>query len=271
MTKSVLQRELEAPDPRLERVALAVAHELEPSVDIEATVGVLDELAEPLVVPAHRVETPEDGARLLAHHLGTVLGITGNTDDYYDPENSFLDRVIARKRGIPIALSVLYAAIGSRVGLTVEGVGFPGHFLVRVGGPEGRYQDPFHGGRLLSEEDLDLLASRFLGPGVPIARPHLAVVEPRTVALRMLANLQVAYARRGLPARAIVAADRLYCLTGDVGYRRDRGLHALAMGTPDLAVEDLEAYVAERPRAQDRARVQEVIEQARRRGNTVLH
>jgi regulator of sirC expression with transglutaminase-like and TPR domain len=253
----------------VEQAALLVAHELEPTVDVATTLGRLDELAEPLRAPARKLgmregeSSAEARAELLAGYLGRGLGFAGNETDYYAPENSLLDRVLVRRVGIPITLAVVYVAVGTRVGMPVEGIGFPGHFLVRVGGPGGVYQDPFHRGALLDSDRLAELARRFIGPGAVLAPSHLGSVDARSVALRMLTNLEAAYARRNEHARAWVAADRLLAITKDDGHRRNRGLHALAMGSNAIAADDLELYVGAHPTAPDRDRLKALVERAR--------
>src|SRR5262249_56220725 len=98
---------------------------------------------------------PADAARLLAHYLFDECGFRGNRDDYYDPRNSFLNEVLERRAGIPISLSVLAIEVGRRLRIPLEGVGFPGHFLIRVARPRGvLLMDPFHGGTPVIHDEL---------------------------------------------------------------------------------------------------------------------
>ena len=174
--------------------------------------------------------TPERDGRILAELLFDELGFEGERDDYYNPYNSYLDKVLLRRKGIPISLSVLTMAVGERAGMDVEGVGFPGHFLVRVGGPDGVYQDPFHGGELLDGHGLRKLAAQFLGAEMALHPSYLEPVDCVTITIRMLANLKNAHRRQGDYARAMLACDHLVELTQAPEHRRDRGLlaHALA-------------------------------------------
>ena len=121
------------------------------------------------------------------------LGFRGDTQTYYDPQNSFLHRVLERRRGIPISLSVLFVEIGRRAGILVDPVGMPGHFL--VGLRDGRYLDAFDAGRIM---DLAACEARFReatgsGPGVPFGPELLAPVGPYAILARMLANLEAVY------------------------------------------------------------------------------
>ncbi len=199
----------------------------------------------------------------MAAHLYEGLGFHGNEQDYFDPKNSYLDEVIARRTGIPLTLAILLVAVGRRAGVEVEGIGFPGHFLARVGGPSGVLVDPFFGGRVLDDASLKRLASRMLGSSARLSPSHLEPVGLRPLAVRMLLNLKHAHERRRDHARAMLACDRLVDLTGSIAFRRDRGLHALALGASEAAAEDLAAYLEERgDRAEDAAAVKRALERA---------
>jgi regulator of sirC expression with transglutaminase-like and TPR domain len=135
-------------------------------------------------------------------------------------------------------------AIGRRAGIKVEGIGLPGHFLTRIGGEGGVYVDPFFEGRVVGEGALERLAARFLGTPAKLLPEHLHVVSARSLVVRMLVNLKHAHERRLDHSRALVVSDRLVDLTESSTFRRDRGLHALALGASIAAVEDLEAYLS---------------------------
>jgi len=162
-------------DLPLGEAALLIAAHDHP-VDVAATLATLDTLA------AAAPGTPD----LLARHLFTDLGYAGNESDYADPRNSYLDEVLRRRLGIPITLSVLMLDVGRRRGLTLDGVGMPGHFLVR--GDDGAYYDAFHGGLRLDEEGCRLVFEA-THPSVPFSPQYLATVGSRAILARMLANL----------------------------------------------------------------------------------
>jgi regulator of sirC expression with transglutaminase-like and TPR domain len=178
------------PDLALAEAALLIAAHDHP-VDVAAKLAALDELAHD--APG----TPE----ALARHLFTDLGFAGNEVDYADPRNSYLDEVLRRRLGIPITLSVLMLDIGRRRGLTLEGVGMPGHFLVRA--DDGAFYDPFHGGLRLDEDGCRLIFEATLGT-VPFSPQYLVPVGPRAVLARVLANLVHSAAGRD-PATSIWA------------------------------------------------------------------
>lgn len=208
-------------------------------------------------------------AQILVAHVHGDLGFCGNHDAYHDPRNSLVADVLERRLGIPITLAIVLIELGRRVGMTVRGIGFPGHFLARVerGGVE-VLLDPF-AGTILSHHALERLALRTVGTKHP-APEHLAPVDRRAVVIRMLRNLKHGHELRGDHAQALVATDRLVDLTASSDLRRDRGLHALALGANRAALADLEAYLEAVPDAPDRAEVRRAIARARRPGSLTL-
>lgn len=151
----------------LARAALTFALGADPDVDVDRWLGHLDDLADGV-----------DGFRGLRRRLFSELGFTGDAEDYYGEENSLLHRVLGRRRGIPISLSVVMMEVGRRAGVEVQGLGRPGHFLVRSA-DTGAICDPFNGGALVHGLEL--------GGPLPIADAHAILV-------RMLANLTQVYA-----------------------------------------------------------------------------
>lgn len=254
---TALSTALSASDARVESLALLIARDEYAGLDLLQEEARLDEIAGPLLEADLAQASPTEQAERLRLRVYEELGFRGNEDDYYDPRNSWLSDVMRRKTGIPITLAIILIAVGRRAGFEVRGVGFPGHFLARVGRGEGAvYVDPFFGGRLLVGGALDRLAARFLGSSRRLRPEHLAPVDPRSIVIRMLVNLKHAHERRQDHPRALVATDRLVELTGSATFRRDRGLHALALGALEAAEEDLLAYLAETPDPGDRRQIE---------------
>ncbi|MBM4360324.1 MAG: tetratricopeptide repeat protein [Deltaproteobacteria bacterium] len=272
MSRGALLHALADDESRIEEVALAIASDAYPGLDLARQHRVLDDLAAPLLGPIAAARHPREAADLLNARLFGDLGFRGNEASYYDPRNSYLNDVLERRLGIPITLAVVMMAVGRRAGLVVEGVGFPGHFLVRIGGVRGHFADPFHRGKALSRDELLELAERFdaRGPDGRVVEPiealgaYLRPVEPRAMASRMLANLQQIFERAGDHARALVVCDRLVDVSGAPHHRRDRGKHALALGSMRQARVDLSAYLREVPDAPDAAALQRDLERATR-------
>ncbi|MDP8970928.1 MAG: transglutaminase-like domain-containing protein [Actinomycetota bacterium] len=180
------------PEARLDlgEAALTIAAGGEPGLAVPRWLGELDRLAEGL-----------DGLADLRRRLFDELGYTCNTDDYYDPSNSFLHRVIERRVGIPITLSVLVIEVGRRAGVELEGVGMPGHFLLRLPGTD-VYLDPFHGGELLDERGCEAHFRAVSGahPQIDFGSHLLPTASIHEILSRMLANLRGIYLRRGSAA-----------------------------------------------------------------------
>jgi regulator of sirC expression with transglutaminase-like and TPR domain len=203
----------------LGRAALEIARIAQPDLDPEPSLRRLDALAAGLAPRLPSDPPPDDAARLLAHYLFDECGFRGNRDDYYDPRNSFLNEVLERRAGIPISLSVLAIEVARRLRIPLEGVGFPGHFLVRVVGPRGvLLLDPFHGGTPVSNDEL---LGRLRNLADTSRGPQFAEVPPRFleptgtsgILGRMLRNLLRIYLERRELERALAAVDLLLVIT----------------------------------------------------------
>jgi regulator of sirC expression with transglutaminase-like and TPR domain len=192
------------PDPEiaLDEATLLVAAHAHPDLDLDAARGRLDDLA---------ARAPAD-AEGLATYLFVEAGFAGNTDDYSDPRNSYLDDVLDRRLGIPITLSVLMIEVGRRLGVPLAGVGMPGHFLVTDGGD--RWFDPFHHGQLLDEDGCRVRYTEVRGD-TRFRPEYLAPVGARAIVSRILANLVFSLVRRE-PASAVWAL-RLRLLVPGLG------------------------------------------------------
>jgi regulator of sirC expression with transglutaminase-like and TPR domain len=171
----------------LERAALLIAAHARPGLDVPAELGRLDALAEGCA--DHDLDA-------LRTHLFGRLGFNGNTDDYYDPANSYLDRVVETRCGIPITLSVLTIAVGHRLGVELVGVALPGHFLVGSTTDADLFLDPFGGGRVLGAEEVEDMFRSLHGAEAAFSPVMLAPVGARAVLTRMLNNLLGIFAAR---------------------------------------------------------------------------
>lgn len=200
----------------LEDAAIALAEGEQAGVDRAAIRAALDDLAEPVRIPRD-ADLFQSVARL-AHHLFHEVRIRGDDDDYDAPENSFIDQVIERRRGLPILLSIVTIAVGERVGLTFDPIGFPGHFLIAPQGAHPRFfLDPFHGGDVVPEMHLRARFAKIAGPVVDDGAFEAAVTPPsvRAVIVRMCTNLALSYVRRDDRAGAARMRDHLGALRPD--------------------------------------------------------
>jgi regulator of sirC expression with transglutaminase-like and TPR domain len=252
---------LAEPVLRLDEAALALAAEEYPSLDVRACLDRLDALADQV---KRRVGLEARAARRLLAVREVLFedeGFHGNEKDYYDARNSYLNQVLERGLGIPITLSLLFMEVGRRVGLPVEGVGFPGHFLVKLApeyGPE-VFVDAYHGGELLSADEC-VARFKHLAQGREFDRRHLQAVPPRQILARMLHNLKRIYVEQGDDVRAYWVIDRLLLLHPDaMDEVRDRGLVEARLGLKPAAARDLEAYLAHAPGAADVGDVRELL------------
>jgi regulator of sirC expression with transglutaminase-like and TPR domain len=188
-----------------------------------------------------------DRVRVLAEVLAGERGLRGDRERYDDPRNSCLECVLDRRTGIPLSLSLLWMETGRLLGWRVEGVGLPGHFVVRVHGRDGgsAMADPFHGGGVLTRARARDLLRELHGRPVRIGARDLAPVRPRDALLRMLRNLRASYRRRGDRERALsVAEDMLLLAPGLPEALRDRGMLRLEGGDRDGAKGDLREFLA---------------------------
>jgi regulator of sirC expression with transglutaminase-like and TPR domain len=185
--------------------------------------------------------------RLLNHFFFGELGFTGAGDDYQTPQNSYLHRVVERRRGIPITLSILYMELGRAAGLKLDGVPFPGHFLVSLRLNAGTvFIDVFDGGATLSTEDLRqrLRATLPDESELPLA-PYLRAAGEREILARMLRNLKAIHWQAQQWEAALAVVDRLVDLRPEaVEERLDRARLYERLECPRAAVADLVAYLA---------------------------
>jgi regulator of sirC expression with transglutaminase-like and TPR domain len=188
-------------DPSLDRVAATIAL-LDPDAPDEAAMlGELDHLAAEATAAAAGGEAVDAVDALMTHLFGTV-GLAGATTTYYDPANSYLHRVLERRRGIPITLAVVVIEVGRRLGMQLSGVGMPGHFLVGDGPEPQRWFDPFAGGRPLSRAGCRALFAQ-LHSGAELDDEWLRPVGSVDIANRMLQNLRLIHLRAGDPSQLI--------------------------------------------------------------------
>ncbi len=230
--------------------AALIARDAYAGLDVDALLGRFDELAAP-VTRDWSGTTAHERALALSGHVYETLGFAGNEDDYYDPRNSLLSDVLERRLGIPISLAVVYGEVARRAGVTTRGVGFPGHFLLRVcGGPgeDDALVDPFFGGRVLDAVAVGALVRRVAGQASApaVMRPELlAAATPRAILARWLMNLRGVHLARGDLSRALLAVDRLVLLSPkSAALLRDRGVLAGRLGAVEAARADLASAAA---------------------------
>jgi regulator of sirC expression with transglutaminase-like and TPR domain len=244
-----------APGTGLAHAALVIARIEYPKLDPEPYLARLDALGDGARRAIER-RTGDTGdvstlacVRALNGYLFDHEHFVGNREQYEDPRNSCLNEVLERRTGIPITLSLVYMEVARRAGLQVDGVNFPGHFLVRC--PEissrsgsGLIIDPFHGGALLSEQDCRLLLQRHVGSEVAFNRSLLAPATRPQIIVRMLLNLKRIYVHmRSFPQARVVTELLLAITPSALSELRDRGLLAYHLNDVTGALRDLQTYL----------------------------
>jgi regulator of sirC expression with transglutaminase-like and TPR domain len=195
--------------------------------------------------------TPDARVAALNTYLFDEAGFAGNETRYEDPRNSCLNDVLERRTGIPISLAIVYIDVARRAGVTLEGVNFPGHFLVRyparsddLGGLHDLLIDPFHRGALVSEADCRRLLERYVNTETPFSADMLATADHRQIFVRMLTNLKRLYVRgRSFPQAHAVTHLIIALDPTSLTEVRDRGLLAHQLRDYAGALRDLESYL----------------------------
>ena len=254
---SLVQRDAELP---LLEAAACLAQDASPELDVQQVLHEVDRLAERLFRQVTRGAGVIDRLRVLNRFFFEELGFAGNVNDYYNPDNSYLHRVLPTRRGIPISLAVLWLELARGLGLSAHGVGFPGHFLVQVELPDGLVVlDPFTG-QSLGLVELRARIDEFQpqeGDVLPLAM-HLRPASPRQILARMLRNLQEIHRAQRDWAHLVQVQDRLVTLLPDAWPEyRERGLALAELGQTARALADLSLYLQHASDASDRARVAE--------------
>ncbi|MGE5302685.1 MAG: SirB1 family protein [Alphaproteobacteria bacterium] len=232
-----------------------------PGLDVDGYVAKIDRIASAVKRRSSDAAGVTRMVAALNYVLFQELGFRGNREHYYDPKNSFLNEVIDRKLGIPISLSLLYMEVGRRLGLNVDGVGFPGHFLVNVGRRENEIIiDPFNSGAIKSRQSLDELLHGLYGDRVVFRAEFLDAVTKKQLLTRMLTNLKAIYRNEGNLVKSLSVVERLLILDPlSADHLRDRGVIYLKLECFNQARADFETYLSRKPDADDASEVREEI------------
>jgi regulator of sirC expression with transglutaminase-like and TPR domain len=258
--------------PLLE-AAISLAQDEYPDLDVEQVLEDVDQLLARLKRRVQSDASELQRLRALNQFFFRDLGFGGNINDYYDPDNSYLNVVLRTRRGIPITLAVLWLELAVGMGLNARGVAFPGHFMVKVNLPKGQVViDPFSGQSLSREELVERLEPFRLKSGiadefdVPMGL-YLQSAPPRDIISRMLRNLQEIHKTQEDWPRLIAVQDRLIVLQPDAWPEyRDRGLAWAAQGEVAHAVADLETYLGHAEDALDLKAIAGRLAELRRAG-----
>jgi len=240
-------------DPSLATPALLIARLGYPHLDPGPYLTRLEQMGEGAASRLTATDppaAPRGPIDALNRFLFEDQGFSGNTSDYDDPRNSFLNQVLDRRTGIPITLALVYIEVARRAGIRVDGVNFPGHFLLRFPfGPQDDNEsavlvDPFHGGTVLSEDDCRALLKKHAGNHVTFAPQLLSPATKQQILVRMLGNLKRLYlSMRSFPQGRAITDLLLAINPTALTELRDRGLLSYHINDYAAALRDLEAYL----------------------------
>jgi len=247
----------------LATAALAIAADEYPGLDLGFYLDKLEQIGIEARNAASGLSDPAQILLAVNSVLFAGYGFHGNTKNYYDPRNSYLNQVIERRTGIPITLSIVYMTVADRAGLRLSGVGLPGHFVVKHGEV---LVDPFNGGILLNAAACAKLVEATSGGRLELAPEHLSAVSNKQILTRMLANLLGIYSKGKDFARAVRVVDRLLTIhPNQSDYIRDRGLLLAADGLDREAIQFLELYTRLSPEAADAPDIKRSIKKIKAR------
>lgn len=241
-------------------IALLISNGMNPDLDPNADLLHLDSMAEVAKKRIGNTSDPLSSLNRLSEFLFDDLGFEGNQDDYYNPDNSFLDRVLTTRLGIPISLSLLYIEVGRRLGIPLIGVGMPGHFLVKHEALDDLYVDAFSRGILLSTDECKERLKQVASEKIGWNSSYLQPIGKKAVIARMLGNLKAAYLHQEEHQGVLSILDLLLCIKPDADIElRDRGLVNYRLGRFNEALFDLKGYVARDHKGPDVPAVEELV------------
>ncbi len=256
----------------LAEAALLIAGHVYPDLNVAAYLSRIEELAYRLRLRIAEDETITGRISALNQYLFGDLGFAPNLEDYYDPRNSFLNEVLERRTGIPITLCVIYIELGRKIGLPLQGVSFPGHFLVKCAVPEGAVVlDPYSGGISLGLNDLQKRLRDVRGGEVSraIVAELLVPASNKEIIVRLLRNLKAIYLRQHDLDNALPIMNWIITIVPDqVPELRDRGMIYQELECFRAALADFEEYLKRSPSCDDaddiRGRIIELRREAAR-------
>lgn len=268
-TTSLFAQEVAKPEPEIDlaRAALLVAREEYPQLPVAIYLARLDQIAEEVKDRLADETAPLVVLGELTDTLYRRRNLTGNRDAYYDPRNSFLNDVLDRGLGIPLTLAIVLLEVGWRLGLPLEGVNFPSHFLVRFKGDAmDLLIDPFDAGKARFADQAQELLDKVYGGAVRVQESFLRTADRRDILVRLLANLKAVYESVGDYARALGAVERMLLIRPDaIGEVRARGMLLAKVGRKVEAADQLESYLELAPDSADGAKVRAMVDNLRTR------
>ncbi|MDE1727242.1 MAG: transglutaminase family protein [Thaumarchaeota archaeon] len=256
-----------SPQYSLVEKCLKLAQTLEfPDLDLNHYIQKLNFMGEELRNSVSDVKNPTYLISMLNEYMFDNLGFHGDSDDYYNPRNNFLNVVIDKQSGIPITLSIIYSQLGTHIGLDLRPVGFPGHFLVKYS--EEMILDPFNGGILLDVEDLQEILDTTYGSGIQFSPDYLNEIEPEKILIRITNNLKNSYMQSFNYKMAMHCINMVLGLAPDSPEEiRDKGIIQSRLLQNESAIQSLEQYLELAPEANDVDYVLDLIRSIKEKAN----
>jgi len=259
--RALFTQEVQKPeeDIHLDRAALYLAGEEYPDIDVQSYLAELDAFASQIALREIDDTAPADLARAIAGYLFEEVGLHGNTGEYYSPENSYLNRVLETRTGIPITLSLIFLEVARRMSLRCSGVGLPGHFIVGLD-DTGEYLDPFNAGALLSAEDCRTLVQTMSGGRLEWTDRFLAPYTKGDILFRVLNNLKSVYMQEKEYTKAVGVIQRMAIISPGLPslYQEQAWCHAQQYEYR-LAIGVLETYLEQAGGPDDAKQIKDQI------------
>ena len=250
----------------LAETALMIACEEYPQLELSPYLDLLDEIAEAAQRKRNSEDSPLDTVATINEVLFDTYGFRGNSDDYYDPRNSFFNDVLDRRIGIPITLSTVYIEVARRLKFSISGVGMPGHFLVKYSDrKEEFFIDPYNRGQILTRDDCRRKLHELYGNAVEFHDRLLGRSTNRQILWRMLNNLKDIYVKGEVIDKCLSIIDMMLMVDSeDVIQFRDRGLLRMQLRQFEGAGQDLQHYLKHSPNAEDREEIENHVKELKR-------
>jgi regulator of sirC expression with transglutaminase-like and TPR domain len=256
------------PDPAipLAEAALMIACEEYPQLELSPYLEELDVIAAAAQARSNPTDSPMGTVETINRVLFDTYGFRGNTDDYYDPRNSFFNDVLDRRVGIPITLSAVYIEVARRMNFRIAGVAMPGHFLVKYSDRRDEFFiDPYNRGQILTHEDCRARLQSQYGEALEFHERMLGRSTNRQILWRMLNNLKDIYVKGHAIDKCLSIVDMMLMVdSDDLIQFRDRGLLRMRLRQFQGAGRDLQHYLQHSPAANDREEIETHIKELKR-------
>ena len=257
-----IQSELNKTPSSLATLALIVSWLEYEDLDIQDELDSFNQLHSVLVSRLKKDSPILEKLNEISEYLFFELGFSGDVDNYYDPKNSFINEVLNRRKGIPITLAILYMELASRLGIIVEGIGMPGHFLVGAyDESEKYYVDVFNKGIVVNKEECIAMFDSRASKALAWDDRYLSSVDNRYIISRLLRNLKYIYLNDSRNIKAYEVIDILVGLEPDNVFEiRDRGMIGFRVGQHKQSVIDLKKFLEKEPVGRSAVEASSVLE-----------